>query len=1215
MFGKVAAFEFRYQIKNPVFWVSAGVFFLLTFGSVVIDQIRIGGGGNIHKNAPFAIAQTHLIWTIFYMFVSTAFVSNVIVRDDETGFGGILRSTRVKRFDYLYGRFAGAFAAAMLAYLAVPLAMVIGSFMPWVDKEVLGPLTLQPFLFSYFVLALPNILLTSALFFALATVTRSMMWTYVGVIGFLVVWTTANIMLDKPELEKLVALWEPLGFGAFGLITKYWTATERNALVPAVEGLLLYNRLFTLALSAAALALPMLFFHFTPGQLKGKRARQARIAAAAAPVGPPPEGAGVHHKPSFGLATAWAQLRVRTRLDMGQVFGSPAYLVLLGLGLFNSVGALWGVTDDTGYGGQIYPVTRALIPALMGSFSLIPMIIAIYYAGELVWRERDKKTHEIIDATPVPDWAFVAPKTLAISLVLISTLLISVVAGVAIQALKGFDTFELNKWLVWYVLPQAVDWVLVAVLAVFIQAISPHKFVGWGLMVLYLITSITFGNLGFDHILYNYGATPNDGGPGGMPMSDINGLGRFWIGAWVARAYWSAFAIVLLVLSYGLWRRGTEMRLWPRLRRLPRRLTGKAGVLFAIAVIGAAGLGCFIYVNTNVWNQYRTALDDDKWQADFEKVLLVQRHYDKVPQPKILSMKLEVDLRPHEPRLTTSGTYVLVNTTNAPLREVHVLFDRDLKVNGLSIEGARPKGNDPELARFNYRIFTFDQPMQPGEQRKMSFLTERSQRGFKNRGNEMRVVDNGTFVDSGEFTPQLGVWPGGGLQDRAKRRKYGLNPDLPVTPLGDVPSRQFNYLRHDADFMTSDITISTEADQTPIAPGKRVSDKVVGGRRVARFVTQAPVLPFFAIQSARYKVSREIWKGVELEVYYDPAHPYNVERMKTAMKTALDYYGTHFSPYQYDYMRFIEFPGYASFAQAFPGSMPWSENLFFVADYRDPEKIDMVTYVGSHEIGHQWWAYQVIGADQQGMTLLSETMAQYSALRVMKRLYGEDQIRKFLKYELNSYLRARGGQPLEEKPLNRVQGSQGYIHYRKGSLVMYRLAEEIGEDRVNHALSLFLQQHAFKGAPYPISSDLIALFRAEVPGDKAKQDLITDLFEKIVLYDVKVVSSTAKARKDGRFDVSIVVDARKLEADGKGKETARTMDEMVDVGVFTAQPGQKDFKKTSVLKLERRPIRTGRQTLTFTVDKRPTYVGVDPYNILIDRNSDDNVAKAGVNAG
>ncbi|MBX3480541.1 MAG: ABC transporter permease [Caulobacter sp.] len=1212
MFFKIASFEFRYQIKNPVFWVASIIFFLLTFGSVVIDQIQIGGGGAIHKNAPFAIAQTHLIWTMFFMFVSTAFVANVIVRDDETGFGGILRSTSIRRFDYLYGRFTGAVLAAALAFLVVPLGIVIGSFMPWVDRETLGPLTLEPFLFSYFVIALPNILLTSALFFVLATTTRSMMWTYVGVIAFLVLWTISNILTRKPELREIAAHWEPLGFAAFFLTTKYWTAADRNALVPAVEGVLLFNRVFALVLTAGVLSLPMLLFRFTPGKLSGKRARQARLAAAAAtkPSDDRPALAlQALPKPTFGWATGWAQLMKRTRLDMGQVFGSPAYLVLLAIGLFNALGGLWGATEDTGYGGAVYPLTRVLIPALLGSFSIIPMIIAVYYAGELVWREREKKTHEIIDASPVPDWAFVAPKTLAIFLVLVSTLLISVAAAILIQAFKGYTHFELGKWVLWYVLPQAVDCMLMAVLAVFIQAISPHKFVGWGLMVIYLISTMTLGNLGLDHILYNYDSIPSDGGFG-TPLSDINGLGKFWIGAWTARTYWSLAAILLLVLSWGLWRRGAEQRLWPRLRRLPHRLNSGAGLFFGATLLATVAVGGWIYLNTNVWNEYRTAIDDDKWTADYEKVLIVQRHYDKVPQPRIQSMKLDVDLRPHQPSMVVTGDYVLKNMTDQPLREVHVRFDRDLKVKGLSIQGARPKET---LDRFNYRIFTFDIPMAPGETRTMSFITERAQKGFKNSGNEKRIVDNGTFINSAEFAPALGIWPGDGLQDRAKRRKYGLNPDQPIAPLGDVASRQFNYLRHDADFMRADITVTTAADQTPIAPGKRVSDQIIdtptGKRRKARFITEAPVLPFFSIQSARYAVSRENYKGVELEVYYDPAHAWNIDRMKAAMKAALDYYQTNFSPYQFDHLRFIEFPDYAQFAQAFAGTMPWSEGLFFISDYSDPEKIDMVTYVGAHEIGHQWWAHQVVGADQEGVTLLSETMAQYSSLRVMKKLYGEDQIRKFLKFELDSYLRARGGQPIDEKPLNRVEPSQGYVHYRKGSLVMYRLAEEIGEDKVNHALQLFLQQHAFKGAPYPISSDLIALFRAEAPADK--QDLITDLFEKITLYDVKVASSAVTARKDGKFDVSITVEARKLYADGKGKETKAPMNEMLDIGVFTAKPGDKGFGKDKVLVLQRRPIKSGKQTLTFTVDKRPTFVGVDPYNILIDRNSDDNVAKIG----
>ena len=1194
MFRKIAGFELRYQLKSPIFWVVATIFFLLTFGASTIDQIRIGGGGNIHKNAPFAIAQTHIILSIFYMFVTTAFVANVVVRDDETGFGPILRSTSVRKFDYLYGRFAGAFLAAAISFLAVPLAIWIGSFMPWIDPERLGPNDLHAYLFAYVVLALPSILLTSALFFALATITRSMMWTYVGVIAFMVLWVIANIALDKPEYEKAAAFWEPLGAAAYGLVTKYWTASERNTLTPPLAGLLLMNRLFALGLSAGFLVLAYGLFRFQSADLSGGKTMKASLKAKEDAAPQLPDGA--LPRPRFDGGTAWAQLLVRTRLDMGQVFKSPAYFVLLGLGLANALGALWFATDANRYGGVVYPVTRVLLQPLLGSFGLIPMIIAIYYSGELVWRERERKTHEIIDATPVPDWAFVAPKTLAISLVLVSTLLVSVVAAVLSQVFHGYFNFELDKYLLWYVLPQSVDFILIAVLAVFVQAISPHKFIGWALMVIYMVTTITFSNLGFEHKLYNYGAVTE------TPFSDMNRLGKFWIGAWWLRVYWSAFAVVLLVLAYGLWRRGTETRLWPRLRRLPTRLNGAAGLTLGAALVVFAATGGFVYLNTNVWNTYRTKIDNEKWLADYEKTLLP---FENTPQPKIVAMTLDVDLRPHAPSVETKGSYVLENKTGAPLKEIHVRFDRDLQVKGLSIEGARPKKT---FETFNYRIFAFDTPMAPGERRKMSFITQRSQRGFPNSDQESRVVDNGTFVNNLEIAPILGMGRDGLLQDRAKRRKYGLPAERRMAKLGDIPSRQFNGLRKDADFISSDITVSTEADQTPIAPGYKVSDTVKNGRRVARFVTEAPIMPFVSIQSARYRVAREAYKGVELAVYYDAQHPWNIERMKTSMKRSLDYFQANFSPYQFRQLRFQEFPDYAQFAQSFANTIPWSEGMFFISDYRDPTKIDMVTYVGAHEIGHQWWAHQVIGADQQGGAMLSETFAQYSALMVMKHAYGEDQIRKFLKFELDSYLRARGGDAIDEQPLARVE-NQPYIYYRKGSLVMYRLQSELGEEVVNRALRKLIAQYAFKGAPYPITTDFLTILRAEAPADK--QGLITDLFEKITLYDLKTKSATVKKRADGKFDVTVTVDAQKKYADGKGRETIAPLNETMEIGLFTAEPGKKGFDAKSVVTYERRPVRSGVQTFTFTVARAPKYAGIDPYNTVIDRNGDDNTAKVG----
>ena len=266
----------------------------------------------------------------------------------------------------------------------------------------------------------------------------------------------------------------------------------------------------------------------------------------------------------------------------------------------------------------------------------------------------------------------------------------------------------------------------------------------------------------------------------------------------------------------------------------------------------------------------------------------------------------------------------------------------------------------------------------------------------------------------------------------------------------------------------------------------------------------------------------------------------------------------------------------------------------------------MVTYITAHEIAHQWWAHQVIGADKQGMRLLSETFAQYSALLVMEKLYGREQIRRFLKSELDSYLRRRGSEAVEELPLNRVE-NQPYIHYQKGALAMYWLKEVVGEGRVNRALQRLIERYAFKAAPYPSSEDFLSLLREEAGPQHAP--LIADLFERITLYDLKATDAKASKRPDGRFDLRFTVEAKKLYADGRGKETESALDEGFDIGVFTDEPGKKGYSRASVLLMERRALRSGKQSIALVLDRAPKFVGVDPYNMRIDRNSDDNLVK------
>lgn len=207
MFFNIALFELRYQLKNPVFWVVTILFGLLAFGAMTFEGIQIGSGGNVLKNSPAAIVQISQILSLFYIFVTTAFVANVVVRDDESGFAAIVRSTSMSKFNYLIGRFTGAYLVACISFLVIPLAIWIGSMMPWIDSEQIGPNMFAYYAWPTFFLAFPNILISSAIFFTVATMTRSMMYSYVAAVAFLVLYFTTNALMRQNIAMKILRLW------------------------------------------------------------------------------------------------------------------------------------------------------------------------------------------------------------------------------------------------------------------------------------------------------------------------------------------------------------------------------------------------------------------------------------------------------------------------------------------------------------------------------------------------------------------------------------------------------------------------------------------------------------------------------------------------------------------------------------------------------------------------------------------------------------------------------------------------------------------------------------------------------------------------------------------------------------------------------------------------------------------------------------------------
>ena len=1194
MLIQIARFEFRYLLRNPLLWATAFFTFALLFIATTAGGFELGSEGGLLENASYAMLRNYVNLSMMFMFATTSFVANVIIRDDETNFGPIVRSTQITKFQYLGGRFLGSFAASALCMLAMPLAVWIGSWMPFADAATLGPNRVSDHLYGYFLIALPNVLFHSALFFALATITRSMMAMYLGVMAVVIgFFNMQGSFADQPTLQKIAPLLDPFGSRALRDVTRFWTIAERNVMLPDFAGVLLYNRLIWLAIAAILLAVTYATFRFADEGMSKRERRRQKLSEgenAGRSPGVPPQATSLP-SPRHGKAALRAVLWLRTKFEVRQVVVHWAFPVLMAFGLYTTFSAL--ITQRDADGKPTYPTTLSLIPEIADAFQVIPLIIALYYVGELVWRERDRRVHELVDASPMPNWAYVVPKTMAITIVLMATLLTTVVAAIVIQLSLGYTHLEIGKYLLWYVLPQTFDLVLLVAMAIFIQSISPHKAVGWGvMMLLYVFLEMPELKGLIEHKLLRYGNSPF------VPLSDLNGAGSFWKAAWTFRLYWAAFALLLLVGAHLLWRRGTEIRLKPRLANARRRLAGAPGRVAAAALIAFIGTGAHAYYNTNVLNEYRNAAAAGHYAAELE------RRYGKylaMPQPLVVGMTLDVALYPEERRAVTKGRYRLRNETSQAISEVHIrVLDEDLELTSATLEGGRLTVDDQQ---FRYRIYRLDRAMQPGEERVLTCETRYRARGFRNSVQDTSIVENGTFLTDSQLMPTVGMSYAGLMPESAKRRKYGLKGEIRLRTLEDTEATvKPNGGRG---WATVDVTISTTADQTPLSAGRKVSDVTRGGRRTARFVSGVPIRPDFAVLSARYAEKHSRHAGVDLAVYYHPAHAWNVDRMLDAMAASLDYYQANFGPYQFDHARIVEFPGYGSGAVAFAGTIPYSEKSGFIADYTVPETLDYVGGMTAHELAHQWWSQQVAPAEMEGALVLNETLAQYSAHMVTKKTRGADQLRRYLQYELDDYLYGRAVTLNEETPLARVAG-QGHIAYQKGGLVMYLLQERLGEAAVNRALRSVVERFRFKGAPYARSLDVVAALRAEAKTEE-EQNLITDLWERITLYDLKVHEPSAVQRADGKWDVTVPIEARKMYADGTGNETETPLNERIEVGLFMEKPGRDAFDENDIVLMERQPIKSGRQVLKFVTTMRPLYAGVDPYNFYIDRNSRDNL--------
>ena len=1188
----ILRFELAYQLRRPWPWLSFVILVVFAFQNTRVAVIPVTLTEEFILNSPFIVAVVTVFSCLIWLLVASAMAGEAAARDVYSGMHPLVYTCPISKLEYLGGRVLAAFVLNAFVLLGVQLGSLLAAYAPGIDPAIIGPFRPAAYLAAYAFIALPNAFIASIIQFSLALFSGRAMASYLGsmLLLFLVpVSALVYFPLGQPLLGKLI---DPVGLlGIMNVMMLEWTIIEKNVRMFTLEGFVLWNRLLWLGIAVATFAFIHLRFRFAHRTAITISLAWIRRRFAAKTQSPTPADIGraprtvsmPHARLTFGFATHLQQLLAVASSSFRMIATNPVGLFLLAV--FPMFLVLVVVTELRHWDVALVPRTGyALSRYLTGSlhrpdnyWMVVPLLI-VYFAGELVWRERDAGLSETVDTTAVPDWVLFLGKFLGLGLVLVALMATVALAGMLAQVLLGHHDFQVALYLKILFGLQLPDYLLFAALAFLMQTVANHKHVGL-LAALVAYCLLVFAPvLGVEHHLLVYGRGP------AWTYTDIREFGAS-VAPWMwLKLYWAAWALILVVVTRLLWVRGREPGLGARLRLAHGRFTRTTARVVGMAVGLILVLGGFVFYNTNVLNEYRRSSDSVEMAAEYERRY---GQYEGIPQPRVTGTSVSVEIFPDRGAASFEGTYRLVNDHAVPIDSVHVETTARMETRVTFERHARRVLADEEL---RHDIYALAEPLLPGDSMTLRFEVNYAPRGFRNSGASAVVVENGTHFTGGAL-PVIGYRSSRELTGADERRKHGLPRQVTLPTPDDVDPEVGAGVG-----AVFEAIVGTADDQVAVAPGELRRTWTKDGRRYFHYASDVPISGQHLFFSADYAVRRDRWNGVEISVFHHPRHGANVDRLVAAARASLDYYTTQFGPYPYRFLQFVEQPG-NGLGMGVDGS--GVVTVLEGATLLNPkgEGLDVVSEITAHEMGHQWWGVQLKYAVAEGAIVLSESLAWYSAMQVIRREKGREQLRRFMHHMRDPYPwpQIRTGRPL-------LRAIDPYAGYRKGPFALFALSEYVGEERVNRALANLLKQKGVDSSARATTLDLYRELQAVTPD--SLEPLLHDLFEVNTFWTFDTRRASAVETETGGWQVTLEVEARKVVADSAGRETEVPVAEWVEIGIFApATPGEILGKP---LHVQKHRIRSGTQTITVMVPAMPARGGIDPYNLL-DWEEGDNI--------
>jgi ABC-2 type transport system permease protein len=1212
MFKEIFRFEIKYRLRKPDTWL----FFLFFFiASAIPFCTERGGRSHVFVNSPQQITDFFTGMGLIMMVVSGSVMSGALYRDIEFNVYGYYLTQPITRAGYFWGRFLGSFLFVLIIGSSMLWGAMAGPYVGlrfgWIGPDLVGPFYWVNYLQPFFGYAVPNLFLTSAIFYALVAFTRNTRSLYAGSVLLFFSYMMSLFVLKDISNKVWVYLLDPFAIDAERLFTSACSPQEMNSSLVAITGWMLVNRILWSIVGIAMVFGTWSRFSFTRF-FRGKEVKGVAIGETVK-IGPPAEylpasSADFTHGYRRGITLSLIKIELRN------IFRDNYFRLIMLVAIGYMVFTFWTVSWT--YGVSNFRRTAQILNYYEHDFRFFPFLIILFYTGEALHRERQSRFAAINDSLPPADRVFFGSKLTALLLLALLIAVLPMLIGVGVQLAKGFQHFDISVYLEYcfgIAFPRYVEIVL---LCFFGHSLINNKFAAHaaGIIVWWILWLSNNGAV-FNYNLLLYSYTPN------YTISEVNGIGPttkpvFWF-----TLYWLFDGGLLILLAALLFPRGVLSSFRDRMRLAGGRFSTGSKVLAALLFLGLLWTGIYNYYQVSYRGTYLLPGEAIQRRVQFERQL---KQYEHDPLPTIIRYRLFTDIFPSELRTATRAEFTIVNRTGRPINRLLLdggeLADYQLSCNGkpmafsypLIFPRAKLSPFKPAGDTSANRLYVFSKPLAPGDTALLELHSTRKMVGFENRFEPGAVLHNGTAFNGG--LPDLGYDRNDELWDERLRKENGLpkkEDELP--PQTNAEGRSSILFNASTNGLTGfEATISTAADQVAIAPGRLQKTWMENGRRYFHYVLDSPqTYMLFPVFSGRYSILRDSavlpgGRTIPIELYYNPAQAANLTRFMSSCKDGLTYYNATFGPYQFGELRFLETSNYTDWSATYPGGIAFAEWFGWDAAFNSPDQVDYCYFYTAYQLAHQWWMFQVAPSHTQGAYNIEDGLSRYSALLVYEKKRGKDAVQALQRFVMDDYRQQHRYSFGQEQPL--VGSRDYYVRDFKAGAILYGLKDLIGEDTLNAAIREFRDTYAYRDRPpFAGSNDLYSYIKRKVPD--SLQYYLTDSWEKITIYDNKIIAASAvPINNGGSYKVHLLVRAGKLYTNDAGTDVPATqMNDYIDIGIFGSTSRDNGGRSQSnPLYIKKYKLTAGEHAFDIIVNGKPISVGIDPYEILIDTNPDDN---------